>query len=92
MARPTNKIPVTRFSCGAVVVLALVAMATPASALGCLTEFDDCGRCAEEMLFDAIRDLSPGDAIRAYVYGIDCEIDLIHCMLYADHHTYSCGA
>lgn len=76
----------------AMIVVGIAVAPEPAFAAGCLTEFADCGDCAEAMLLDAIREVDPGDMIRAYLYGVDCEIDFVHCMLYADHHSYGCDA
>lgn len=58
---------------------------------GCLREYGECGDCARQAMIDAILDTDIGDAIDAYVDGVDCDIDLFHCILYDSHHSYSCG-
>lgn len=58
---------------------------------GCLREYGDCGDCARAAMIDAIRDRSVGDAMDAYVDAIDCDIDLMHCVVYGQHHSYSCA-
>ena len=68
----------------------LIAGASPAFA-GCLKEFGECGDCAEKAMVEAVMDLDVGDAIDAYVDAIDCDIDLLHCILYDSHHEYDCG-
>jgi hypothetical protein len=76
----------------ALVVLVGVGLAAPAvSQAGCLTELDDCGDCASKMLVEAIRDKNLGDLQDAYLYGLDCELDFLHCVFYAKNHTYSCS-
>lgn len=73
------------------VVFALsFANAAPASA-GCLSEYGDCGDCAKQALRDAFWEGDLEDFMDAYVDGIDCDIDLAHCLLYGHHHDYSCG-
>lgn len=67
-----------------------LAGALPASA-GCLRAYGECGRCARKALMDAIWDIDVIGVTDAYVDGADCDIDLVHCLLYADHHTYSCN-
>jgi hypothetical protein len=42
-------------------------------------------------MIDAIRNGSIQDAMDAYVDAIDCDIDLVHCILYDSHHDYKCG-
>ena len=75
----------------AVTVLGLLA-ATPTAALaGCLKEFGDCGDCAESAMLNALSNFDLGGAMDAYVDGIDCDIDLYHCVLIGQHHGYSCG-
>ena len=74
----------------AIVALAALAIATPAAA-GCMMEFDDCGECARQMLYDAIWDISLEGIEDAWLYGIDCEIDFVHCLLFAHHHEYDCS-
>jgi len=72
-----------------VTIVGLVA-AGPASA-GCLREFGKCGDCAERAMNAALWDLDPGGVLDAYVDGVDCDIDLLHCIVYDSHHSYSCG-
>lgn len=74
-----------------IAALAIGLVAPGATLAGCLTEFNDCGDCAHKLLFEALRNLRFGDAADAYVYGLDCEIDLVHCLAFAHHHTYECS-
>jgi len=67
------------------------AAAGPASA-GCLREYGRCGDCAERAMSAAIWDLDARGVLDAYVDAVDCDIDLLHCILYDSHHSYSCGA
>jgi hypothetical protein len=77
----------------AVLMAAATFLALPGSAAaGCLKEFGQCGDCAEQALGRALWDLDPGGIADAYVDGIDCDIDFFHCMLWGQHHSYSCGA
>lgn len=71
--------------------LGLLSGVAPASA-GCLREYGRCGDCARKAMIDAVSDLSIGDAMDAYVDAIDCDIDLLHCILYDGHHRYDCRA
>ena len=73
------------------VLIASFASAAPAHA-GCAKEYDDCGKCARKMFYDAVMNLSFGELNDAYIYGIDCDIDMIHCLLFAKNHSYECGA
>ena len=84
----------TRFSAMVLAVIAVVAgLATGADAAGCLREFGQCGDCAEDKLWEGIRNVDLSKVADAYVDGLDCEIDLMHCILYAHHHSYgSCPA
>jgi hypothetical protein len=85
--------PRTTFRVAAIVLaaaLTLLSGAAPASA-GCLKEYGRCGDCARDAMMDAIRNLSIRDAMDAYVDGADCDIDLLHCILYDNHHSYECG-
>ena len=76
----------------ALLLVAATMLALPASATaGCLREFGDCGDCAEQALARAFWNLDPGGMADAWVDGIDCDIDLMHCMLWGQHHDYECG-
>ncbi len=78
----------TRGAVMAIAVMALTAgLATSADA-GCLREWGQCGDCAERKMWDAIMNLDFGQAADAYVDAADCDIDLFHCLVYADHHDY----
>ena len=72
-----------------IVVLASLASAAPAEA-GCLREWDACGDCAKKAMYAALKKLDFGAFEDAYVDGIDCDIDVIHCLMYDHHHTYKC--
>ncbi len=72
-----------------IVVLTSLAIAAPAEA-GCLREWEACGDCAEKALWNAIFDLDFGAMDDAYVDGLDCHIDFIHCVLFDRHHQYRC--
>jgi hypothetical protein len=77
----------------AALVLAVVmtfASAMPAAA-GCLLEYDSCGDCARKHLRDAILGLDVDGLEDAYLEGIDCDIDFVHCLLFGMHHDYGCG-
>ena len=78
----------------AVVVLLAVAtlVSLPGSAAaGCLREFGDCGDCAEAAMSRAMWSLDLGGMADAYVDAIDCDLDLMHCILWGQHHNYSCA-
>lgn len=79
--------PATALLLAAITLLALPGSATA----GCLREFGNCGDCAEQALGKAIRDLDIGGIADAYVDGIDCDLDLMHCLVWGHHHTYDCG-
>ena len=72
-----------------IVVLTSLAIAAPAEA-GCLREWEACGDCAEQALWKAIFDLDFEGLGDAYVDGLDCHIDLIHCLMFDRHHQYKC--
>jgi len=72
-----------------IVVLASLASAAPAEA-GCLREWDACGDCAKRALYAALVNLDFEAFEDAYVDGIDCDIDVIHCLMFDRHHTYKC--
>ena len=73
-----------------VATLSLLAAVAPANA-GCLREYGNCGDCARAAIWRAIFDFEFEDATDAWVDGIDCDIDLLHCLLYDNHHEY-CNA
>ncbi len=88
-----SRVPKTMFRVAAIVLaaaLGLLSGVAPASA-GCLRDYGKCGDCARQAMIDAFWELSIGDAMDAYVDGIDCDIDLLHCILYDSHHSYGCG-
>lgn len=88
-----SRVPKTMLRVAAIVlatVLGLLSAVAPASA-GCLRDYGSCGDCAERAMIDAIWNLSIRDAMDAYVDKIDCDIDLMHCILYDSHHSYGCG-
>jgi len=77
----------------AALVLAVVitlANAMPAAA-GCMVEYDKCGDCARKHLRDAILSLDFGGLEDAYLEGVDCDIDMVHCVMLGMHHDYQCG-
>lgn len=87
------KLPLNSFRPAAVILLitaALVSVPGSASA-GCLREFGACGDCAEAAMGRAIWSLDFGGIADAYVDGIDCDLDLMHCILWGAHHNYSCA-
>ncbi len=76
----------------ALLLAAVTLLSFPSSAAaGCLREFGDCGDCAEQALLEAIWSLDPGGVADAWVDGIDCDLDLMHCILWGQHHEYECG-
>ena len=76
----------------ALIAAMAIGFAAPASSqAGCLSEFGDCGDCAEKAMWAAFRGFDIGGMGDAYVDALDCDIDLIHCLLYAHHHTYVCS-
>ncbi len=76
----------------ALIVALAIGFAAPASSqAGCLREFGDCGDCVEKAMAAAFRGFDIGGIMDAYVDALDCEIDLIHCLLYAQHHNYGCS-
>ena len=75
-----------------IVLLTAAVLSLPgAAAAGCLKEFGKCGDCAEQALERAFWDLDFGGMADAYVDGIDCDLDLMHCIMWAQHHDYGCG-
>ena len=40
---------------------------------------------------EAVRERSFNDAADAYIDLLDCDIDLVHCIFYAQHHDYDCS-
>lgn len=86
------KLASNRLRPAVVALLTATVLSLPvAASAGCLKEFGECGDCAEKALERAIWDLDLGGMADAYVDGIDCDIDLMHCLLMGQHHTYSCG-
>jgi hypothetical protein len=76
----------------AILVAAATVLSLPSSAAaGCLREFGDCGDCAEAALGRAFWSLDLGGVADAWVDGIDCDLDLMHCILWGQHHDYDCG-
>ncbi|MCH7825226.1 MAG: hypothetical protein IH849_10525 [Acidobacteria bacterium] len=73
-----------------IVVLASLAIAAPAEA-GCAREWEACGDCATKALYAAIFDLDLKALNDAYVDGIDCHIDFIHCLMFGHHHKSKCS-
>lgn len=73
-----------------IVVLTSLASAAPAEA-GCLREYDACGDCAKKAMYAALWDLDFGALEDAYLDGVDCDIDVIHCLMFGQHHKYKCG-
>ena len=88
-----SRVPRTTFRVAAIVMAAALGSLSgvaPANA-GCLREYGKCGDCARAAMIDAIRGKSIDDAMDAYVDAIDCDIDLMHCILNDSHHSYECG-
>ena len=86
------KLPFSPFGRLAMLILGVTALALSSSADGgCLVEFETCGQCASRHMYEAISNLDFGEVMDAQIEGWDCEIDLVHCILYAHHHDYSCG-
>ncbi len=73
-----------------IAILVTLTAASPAEA-GCMREYDDCGHCARSAMFEAIFELDLGALHDAYLDGIDCDIDFVHCLMFAHHHQYECG-
>lgn len=59
---------------------------------GCLREWDACGECVRKAARRAVRDADVGELLWAVVDGIDCDIDLYHCVVLGQHHRYVCAA
>ena len=73
-----------------ITILATLTASSPAEA-GCMREYDDCGHCARTAMLDAVLDLDLRGLHDAYLDGIDCDIDFVHCLMFAHHHQYECG-
>ncbi len=73
-----------------IVVLTSLAIAAPVEA-GCLREWEACGDCATKALYAAIFALDIEAFEDAYVDGLDCDIDVIHCLMFDRHHEYECA-
>lgn len=58
---------------------------------GCLIEYEDCAACAQTALKRAMWRLDFGGIRRANFMMYDCAIDLYHCTVLADHHSYPCS-
>ena len=86
-----TKIRINVVAMALIAALAIGFVAPASSQAGCLREFGDCGDCAQKAMYDAFRGFKLGDMADAYVDALDCEIDLIHCLLYAHHHDYACS-
>jgi len=69
--------------------LLLTPTSSRAEAWGCLLEYRNCGRCAYFLLGRAVVSLDLEGFIEAVLYGLDCDIDLYHCIAYGQHHDYT---
>ena len=87
------KLPLNSLRPAAVILLVTASLVSlpGTAAAGCLREFGNCGDCAEAALRSAIWSLDLGGIADAYVDGIDCDLDLMHCILWGQHHNYSCS-
>jgi len=79
-----------RLTIFALVTVLSAGAALPASA-GCLQEWADCGACAKRHMRQAVWNLNPWGIADAFTEALDCDIDLLHCVLMARGHEYSCG-
>jgi hypothetical protein len=77
----------------ALLLLALLLL-VPAkdAAAGCLTDYNACANCARSALWKAMKKLSLSGIRDADIQLADCGIDLWHCMLYDNHHSYPCAS
>jgi len=88
-----QKLTVSRFVLGVLLITTvalLPALVAPAEA-GCLREWEGCGECATRAYWRAIRNLDLKGVGEAFTDGVDCDIDLFHCVAMAVHHTYVCA-
>ncbi|MGD8331416.1 MAG: hypothetical protein PVJ49_18430 [Acidobacteriota bacterium] len=74
-----------------VLAVVMTLAGTLPAAAGCLSEYDQCGTCARRHLRDAVLDLDAGGIEDAFLEGLDCDIDFVHCLLFGHHHDYTCG-
>lgn len=72
------------------VTLALCAAATGEVRAGCLSEWDKCGTCAAKRGRQALHNLDLAALASAWADAIDCDIDLVHCIVLGKHHRYRC--
>lgn len=63
----------------------------PAAEAGCLSEYRECGNCANKRFNRALWNLDFDEMSRAFDDALDCEIDLMHCIFFGQHHQYSCA-
>lgn len=61
-----------------------------AAEAGCLAEFRTCGGCAERRFDRGFWNLDFEEMAYAFEDALDCEIDLIHCIGFGQHHRYRC--
>ena len=73
-----------------VLVAGMVVVATNAEA-GCLVENRGCTQCARGSMWQAMKNLSPSGIEDANLQLWDCSIDMYHCVLLGQHHSYSCA-
>jgi hypothetical protein len=74
-------------------VLLLMLMSLPAvdATAGCLSDYGACEDCARSALWKAMKKLSLSGIREADIQLADCGIDLWHCLLYDNHHAYTCA-
>ncbi len=74
-----------------VVLLAGIGHADVANA-GCLIENEQCTRCAQNAMREAILQLDLHKFRLSVLMFADCSIDLFHCIWRGQHHSYPCAA
>ena len=70
---------------------ALVSLPATEAAAGCLSDYNACSDCARSALWKAMKRLSLSGIRDADIELADCGIDLWHCMLFDNHHSYACA-
>lgn len=79
-----RKLPVV----AAAVVTATLLAGVDSAQAGCFAEFDECGECVVKRFRENLTFWGYIDGVRD---GIDCEIDLYHCIVLGAHHKYDCN-
>lgn len=67
----------------------VAALPAPVQA-GCISEYQQCGDCAKRKSRVALQKRDWRLYFEAVLDGVDCDIDLYHCLFQGRHHRYSC--